>query len=308
MKEMIKNRRRFIKQGVAAMAALSTGLPAVAGNKRPDGYSGPIGLQLYTLGDAVQQDPARVFAQLVAIGYREVEALTYANLTPAALRHHAANAGLLMRSAHLDFATATDLSRLFDIAHQLGVTQVVSSVLPPVPQDFGSFIAGTGSLTIDDFRRIAERAQRIGELAYRAGLNYAYHNHNFEFRNLGSGVLGYDVLLRDTDPRYVRFELDCGWMSFAGVDPVGYLKRHGHRFHALHIKNFDMIGYSTSIDATSQDHITELGRGVIDYRPIVATALQRDVRYLFIEHDPSRGVPIPMDMVGREFEYLESIV
>ncbi|KWN14700.1 hypothetical protein WT83_16545 [Burkholderia territorii] len=96
------------------MAALSTGLPAVAGNKRPDGYCG----QLYTLGDAVPQDPARVFAQLVAIGYREVEALTYANLT-SALRRHAANVGLLMRSAHLDFATSTDVSRVFDVAHRL---------------------------------------------------------------------------------------------------------------------------------------------------------------------------------------------
>ncbi|WP_165589118.1 MULTISPECIES: sugar phosphate isomerase/epimerase family protein [Burkholderia] len=290
------------------MAAFSTGLPAVAGNKRPDGYCGPIGLQLYTLGDAVQQDPARVFAQLVSIGYREVEALTYANLTPSALRRHAANAGLLMRSAHLDFATATDVSRVFDIAHQLGVTQVVSSVLPPAPQDVGAFITGTGSLTIDDFRRIAERAQRIGELARRAGLVYAYHNHNFEFRNLGGGLRGYDVLLRDTDPRCVRFELDCGWMSFAGLDPVGYLKRYGHRFHALHIKNFDMVGYSTSLDAASQDHITELGRGVIDYRPIVAAALQRDVRYLFVEHDPRQGIPIPMDMVAREFEFFASIV
>ncbi|WP_210771940.1 hypothetical protein [Burkholderia aenigmatica] len=65
-----------------------------------------------------------------------------------------------------------------------------------------------------------------------------------------------------------------------------YRPRHGHRFHGLHIKNFDMIGYSTSLDAASPDHITGRGRGVIDYRPIAATARQRDVRYLFVEHDP----------------------
>jgi len=301
---MKEDRRRFMQQGAAAMAALSMGLPALAGEKRADRYCGPIGLQLYTLGDAVQKDPAGVLAKLVEIGYREVEALTFANLAPSALRRHAANAGLLMRSAHLDFASEADVSRTFDIAYQLGVTQVVSSVLPPTPQDVGSFIANTGSLTVDDFRRMAERAQRIGELARRAGLSYAYHNHNFEFRNLGGGVLGYDVLLRETDPRFVRFELDCGWMSFAGVNPVDYVKRHGHRFHALHIKNFDMIGYSTSLDPAAQDHITELGRGVVDYRPIIDVALQRDVRYLFVEHDPHRGVPIPMDIVKREFDFL----
>ncbi|KWN14699.1 hypothetical protein WT83_16540 [Burkholderia territorii] len=96
------------------------------------------------------------------------------------------------------------------------MTQVVSSVLPPVPQDVGAFIPARGRPAINDFRRIAERAQHIGELARRAGLVDAYHDHNFEFRNLGGGTRGYDVLSRDTDPCCVRFGLGCGWMNFAG--------------------------------------------------------------------------------------------
>lgn len=291
------------------MAALTMGgLPSLASAKRRDCDVRPIGLQLYTLGDVVEQDPAKVFAQLVAFGYREVEALTYAKLTPAELHRQASNAGLLMRSAHLDFATEADPSSSLDIARQLGVIQVVSSMLPPTPQDLASFLAVTGRLTISDFQRIADRANRIGELAQRAGFSYAYHNHNFEFRNLGGGLLGYDVLLRETDPRYVKFELDCGWISFAGADPVTYLTRHAHRFSSLHMKDFDMIGYSTTLDAAAQEHITELGRGVIDYRSILNVALKHDVPYLFVEHDPRDGVPIPMDMVQREFDYAQRLV
>ena len=155
----MKNERlHFIKLGAAAMAALTTGLPNLASANRKDCDSRPIGLQLYTLGYAVEQDPAKVFALLAAFGYREVEALTYAKLAPSELRRHASNAGLLLRSAHLDFATKADPSDSLDIARQLGVVQVVSSVLPPTPQDV---LMATGRLTISDFQRMAARAKSM---------------------------------------------------------------------------------------------------------------------------------------------------
>lgn len=302
------DRRHFIKRSAAAVATLAVGLPSLASPLSKIGEDRPIGIQLYTLGDAVEQDPAKVFAMLADFGYREVEALTYPNLAPSALHRAALNAGLLLRSAHLDFATQVGPSATLDIAHDLGVIQVVSSVLPPTAEDVTSFLSKTGLMTIGDFQQIAARANRIGEAAQRAGFSYAYHNHNFEFRTLGNGLCGYDVLLRETDPRYVKFELDCAWISYAGADAVAYLKRHAHRFSALHIKNIDMIAYSTTLDAAAQEHITELSRGVIDYRPILDIALRHHVPYLFIEHDPRDGVPIPMDMVKREFDFLNGLL
>lgn len=290
------------------MATLAMGLPSLANAHSGNGAGRPIGIQLYTLGDAVAQDPAKVFAILAEFGYREVEGLTYAQLAPSALHRAALNAGLLLRSAHLDFATPADPASTLDIAQEMGLVQVVSSILPPTPQDIPSFLSKTGLMTISDFQRMADRANHIGEAAQRAGFSYAYHNHNFEFRNLGNGVSGYDVLLRETDPRYVKFELDCAWISYAGADAVTYLKRHAHRFSALHIKNIDMIAYSTTLDAAAQEHITELGRGVIDYRPILEVALRHDIPYLFIEHDPRDGVPIPMDMVEREYDFLNGLL
>ncbi len=143
-----------------------------------------------------------------------------------------------------------------------------------------------GALTADDFKRVAERANGIGEAARKAGLRYAYHNHDFEFRKFAAGGIGYDILLAETDPRLVHFQADCGWMSKAGADPVSYFTRYPRRYLSAHIKDFDASG-----------HIVELGHGVVPYRPILRAARQAGIGHLFVEHDPPGGVPIPLDQV-----------
>ncbi|WP_370681727.1 sugar phosphate isomerase/epimerase family protein [Comamonas sp. GB3 AK4-5] len=289
------------------MTGIALGLPGWAA-KSPSPAARPIGLQLFTLGKAVERVPEAVLAQLAGFGYSEVEAIAYATLAPSALRRAAVQAGLQIRCAHLDFASQEDPSPAFDMAHELGVLQVASSVLPPTARSTLSALPLIDSATVSDYQRIAARANRIGEAAQRAGLSYAYHNHNFEFRDLGAGVCGYDVLLRETEPRYVKFQLDCAWIDFAGKDAVTYLKNHAGRFSSLHIKNVDVIGRSTTLDQAAASHFAELGLGVIDYRPIVAQALRQHIPYLIIEHDPQQGVPIGMDMVKREFDFLHGLL
>lgn len=218
-----------------------------------------------------------------------------------------------LRCAHLDFASRDDPGAEFDIAHAMGVNQVASSVLPPTAVPQLSVWSQLNWDSVDDYQRIAARANRIGEAAMRAGLSYAYHNHNYEFRDLGGGVCGYDVLLRETDPRYVKFQLDCAWISFAGKDALTYLQGHAGRFSSLHIKNVDVLTGSTTLDRAAASHFTELGRGVIDYRPILAQALRQPIAYLIIEHDPHLDgaggrVPIGMDMVQREFDFLQGLL
>lgn len=308
---MLKSRRTFLAHSALAVGALSLSLPAVAGstssNRRP--RQRPVGIQLYSLGDAVATDTASVLAQLASFGYEELEAVTYETLAPSALRRYVRDAGLKLRSVHLEFSGEHDVGKLFDTAHQLGVDHVVSSVLSPSPSiDSGTFVPMTGDLTADDFRRIAERANHIGEQARRAGLQYAYHNHNFEFRKLGYGKIGYDILLRETDPRLVKFEADCGWMTAAGADPVAYLSHNPGRYRAIHVKDFDKAGFSTTLDETSLGHVAELGLGVVDYPPVLRAAEQSGVQYLFVEHDPPGGVPIPMEEVEREGRYLKALV
>ncbi|WP_169728581.1 sugar phosphate isomerase/epimerase family protein [Comamonas composti] len=306
---MQDQRRSFLKHGTAAIGSLTVGLSTQASTHHGTRVDRrPIGLQIYTLGSAVEKNPEASFSAIAKMGYGEIQALTYAHLAPADLRRAAVNAGLLLRTTHLDFSSNADPSALLEIAHQLGVVQVASSVLAPIPQASSAYLQTTGSMTVSDFQRVAERANRIAELTLRAGFSYAYHNHNFEFLDLGNGVCGYDVLLRETDPRYVKFELDCGWMSFAGGNVCSYLQRHAGRFSSLHIKNFDRIGHSSTLDKTASSHLTELGTGVIDYRPILDLALAQGLSYLIVEHDPRNGVPISMDMVQREFDFLNGLL
>jgi sugar phosphate isomerase/epimerase len=304
---MHRERRQFLQQSVAAMTGLALGLPGQAADS-PSPAARPIGLQLFTLGKAVEKAPEAVLEQLARFGYGEIEAIQYATLAPAALRRAAEQAGLLMRCAHLDFASQEDPSAALDVAHILGVKQVASGVLPPAALPKLSLASLSGALSVSAFQRIAARANRIGEAAQRAGLSYAYHNHNYEFQDLGGGVCGYDVLLRETDPRYVKFQLDCAWISFAGQSAVAYLQRHKGRFSALHIKNVDVIAQSTTLDLAATSHFTELGLGVIDYQPILAEGLRQNIPYLIIEHDPYKGVAIGMDMVKRELDYVRGLL
>ena len=130
-------------------------------------------------------------------------------------------------------------------ANALGVPYAASSILLPSSDAAapsagggGAVMAKLNSLTLDDFKRIAERANRIGEEAKKAGVQFAYHNHTHEFRDLGAGKTGYAVLLAETDPALVQMEGDCGWMVTAGANPVEFFQRYPKRYRVIHIKDF----------------------------------------------------------------------
>src|SRR5437762_1303790 len=126
-------------------------------------------------------------------------------------------------------------------------------------------------MSAEEAKRTAELANHIGEQAARAGLQYVYHNHDFEFVAESGASVGYDLLLRETDPRLVQFEIDCGWMIFAGRDPVDYLGKYPNRFPMIHVKDFvrDSEPAGAKLGAMRG---AELGRGVVDYGPILAAA------------------------------------
>src|SRR2546430_15346408 len=133
-------------------------------------------------------------------------------------------------------------------------------------------------------KRTAELANHIGEQAARAGLQYVYHNHDFEFVAQGGAGFGYDLLLRETDPRLVQFEIDCGWMIFAGGDPVDYFSKYPNRFPMIHVKDFVRESDHAGAKLGAM-HGAELGRGVVNYGPIFAAAEKAGLRHYFFEED-----------------------
>ena len=296
------SRRRFIPLAGGALAAAAFSQQA----RRSHGL--PIGIQLYMVNADLTKDLAGTLKTLAEIGYSEVETAGFGKLSAAQFRDLLRDAGLRAPSAHLGFG-AEDTGKLLDDAKTLGVEYVVSSMLPPKDEGMPAFFMSLNSLSADDFRRIAAKANEIGQRAKAAGMQYAYHNHNFEFRDVGDGKTGYDILLEETDASVVKFETDCGWMKVGGKDPVEYLKRHGNRIAMLHAKDFKNITKPvTALFSQDRPIPTELGRGSIDYKPIVEAGLKAGVKHIFVEQEPPFKEVPAMEAAEIDCRYLKSLL
>lgn len=276
-------RRGFLRRACGGVATM-TFAPGVWAAERAI----PAGIQLYTVGSDMAKDPAGTLKKLKQIGYAEVESAGLGKLTAAEFRVLVRDAGLKLPSAHMQFGfEATD--KLLAEGKALGVEYVVSSILPPrVPENgMQGVLQMLNTLTAADFHTMAALANEIGHKAKAAGLQYAYHNHNIEFRDVGGGETGYAILLRETDPAVVKFEADTGWMRVAGADPVKLLEEHPERFAMLHVKDFkNLTKPVTTLMAPDAPKPTELGRGSVDVRAIVAAGRKAGVRHIFVEQEP----------------------
>ena len=305
------SRRSFLSSsgGAFAAAALSRHVRAAEGF--------PVGIQLYTVGADLAKDPAGTLKKIAQIGYNEVETAGWGTLSVTQFRDLVHDAGLRAPSAHLMFGMQ-DTDKLLDEAKTLGAHFAVSSVLAHIEPPNGLqdpkerqafFLHKLNSLTADDFRHTAAMANEIGQKAKAAGLQYAYHNHNFEFRDLGGGQIGYDILLKETDPAVVKFEADCGWMKVAGKDPIEYLTQHSDRFAMLHIKDFKGIAKPvTALMSPDAPTPTELGRGSIDLKPIVKAGLRIGVKHMFVEQEPPFTEVPAMEAAAIDYRVLKSLV
>jgi sugar phosphate isomerase/epimerase len=290
------SRRRFLKQGTFAAGA---SLVTMAQRAWAQPLKWPIGIQLYTVGQELQKDVGGTLKRIRTIGYTEVETAGFAGLTAKQFRDELDRTGLGCHSAHMQM-NVPDLGPVFDDAHALGVHYVVSSALFP---------GGAGAQpTVELYKQMAARLNDIARKAQQSGLQYAYHNHNFEFKVLDGKQIGYDVLLNETDPSLVDFELDCGWMVAAGYSPIQYFRKSPRRYKMLHIKDF-VAGskVSTSLAAGERPQGTELGRGHIDYKPILQAAAKTGVEYIYVEQEPPFVDMTAMEAAKVDYDYLHHL-
>lgn len=302
----ISSRRSFLARGGTSAAALTI-LNSMPRSLRAYPLNRSLGIQLYTVSAALREDTPGTLHALHTIGYRIVESAGFANLSTKDFRKALDDAGLRCPSAHLHFS-AEDPGRLLDDANTLGAHYAVSSLLLPPGAQNTSDNAVLRSFTLDDFKLTAELANKIGAKAKQAGLQYAYHNHNYEFRNQGRGQAGYDLLLKDTDPALVKFELDCGWMVAAGRSPVDYIRHNPDRYHLLHIKDF-VAGSEVTTDLRGPNRPTgtELGRGYIDYKPIFAAARTAGIDYYFSEQEPPIVGKTEIEAARINYDYMHAL-
>jgi len=262
----LTSRRSFLKTSATAAAAASIAarrLPAATLNM-------PVGLQLYSVRDLLPKDFDGTLHKVAAAGYTEVEAAGYYKRTAAEFRHSMDQAGLRCISTHHSMSQLSPhLDELIEYGHNLGLTYIVCP--SPTRKD----PKARGELNLEDWRWVAGELNRIGEKVKAAGMTFGYHNHGPEFGTEG-GMVFYDELLRLTDPKLVVFEMDCGWVYSAHRNPLDYLSKTPERFPLLHVKDMER-------GANGQEHSAVLGRGTMDYVPIIRAAT--GLRHYFVEQE-----------------------
>ena len=284
-----QTRRDFIKFVTnAGVGACVSGISPRIG--RADAMGLPPAIQLYSVRDNFRKDVPGTLKALREIGFREVETAGFGNYSAKEFRTLLDDAGLKAPSAHLKL-TPTSFAPLFDAAKTIGAQYATSSSLqtdlyPPNAANSATERPTIPLLGVDGFKRLAEVMNDLGAKAKTAGLQYAYHNHNYEFEKMPDGSYGYDILVNDTDRELVKFEIDCGWMSAAGADPVTYMTKYPGRFKMIHVKEFQpMSAPSISLSGPTRPKGTDLGRGFIDYKRIFAAGRSAGVQHAFSEQE-----------------------
>ncbi len=289
--------RRNVLFGLgAAMSAAATGAGAAA---RPFFKTAglPIGIQLYTLGPDAAKDLGGTLKAVAGIGYKTVELPGFMGKAPGDLRTALDAAGLACPSVHVqprggDLTFSGDLGKLAAALHAVGAKAAVAPICwfpdrmemrPQAGEDMGGMLRRLVSqMTADDWKANAEFLNQKATLLKKEGLKVGYHNHNFEFLPLGS-TYGLEILLKETDPSLVTFEIDVGWVAAAGHDPAALLARHKGRFTMMHVK--DIKPTTTPNFALKMDP-TEVGSGAIDWTKLLPAAKASGVTGFFVEQEP----------------------
>ena len=313
----ITTRRTFVKSAAFGLAASLVEIPFMNANP----LNMPIGLQLYTVGQEMDSDPAGTLKAVAAAGYKQVELSPLSKTSASDLKKMLDDAGLKNPSGHYMLPDLmSKLQEKIDFAHQFGEKFMVVTVpwvadpsrFKPDPQfgQFGLFAAIVSGLTLDDWKWNAEQFNQVGEQVRKAGLQLAYHNHNFEWKSY-DGVTGYDEFLRLTDPGLVKLELDCGWATVAGQDPVTYLTKYPERYSLLHIKDFRKGFTPRTTLVMGKDPgapvPTELGRGTIEYGRVFEAAQKARIRALFVEQEPPFTEMPALEAIKVDYEYMKNL-
>jgi sugar phosphate isomerase/epimerase len=274
MKDM--DRRTFLGTLTAA-TILGNRLAKAAADERKIEH---IGVQLYSVRGEMQKDFEGTLAKVAAIGYREVELAGLFNHSPQQAKAILDRDGMVAVSSHVDYKLlSSDLQKQLEGAKTLGQSFIVCPSLD------------TKYRNPEGLKRVCETFNHVGEESKKAGIQFAYHSHDFEFKPVGDKLL-YDTLLEQTDPDLVKMEMDLFWITNAGKDPLPYFNRYPGRFPLVHVK-----------DRKANGEMTEVGGGAIDWRRIFAQADKAGIQHYIVEHDNPKS---PFDSIQASYNYLSN--
>ena len=288
-------RRSFVKTSAMLSAGILTSPRLFAFDKKH------IGLQLYTVRDHMQADPIATLAKVAQIGYNSVEGATYTGteqfygMAASAFAKLLKQNGLIMPSSHYRLGEElingstqrgtllNDWARAVDDATTVGLKYMVCS-----------YLADTERGTLDHYKKLADDFNTAGEICKKAGIQFCYHNHDFEFIQEG-GKYPYEILLANTDKNLVKMEMDIYWVTKAKHDPIALINENQGRFPLWHLKD---------MDNTANQMFTEVGSGIIDFKEIFKHTRKAGLKYFFVEQDKCPGEPY--ESITKSLKYIKN--
>ena len=262
-------------QNTATEAAKETVTKAVVGKRKID----KIGIQSYTLRKALAEDFKGTFQMIKDVGYDYVELneRNFSDKTPEQLKAILDEVGLPSPSSHINYDRATgETDVIIAAAKTLGAKYMV---VPYMADDQRS---------LEDWKRHAKALNMAGEKFADAGLRLAYHNHQFEFDDLGGGITAMEILLNETSADNLDFELDLFWAALASVDVSSLVRRGEGRFKLCHIKDLKgdpKLAKDMSYDEIGNNLMVNVGEGQLDFESLFAMNDVSGMEYFIAEHD-----------------------
>lgn len=289
------SRRSFVKTSAVLSAA------GVMSNYKLFAYDKKyIGLQLYTVRDAMAANPVTALAKVAKVGYNSVEGATYTGdekfygMDAKTFKNVLKQNGLVMPSSHYRLGEEQtngkdtmgtilhDWDRAVDDAAEVGLKYMVCAYLSDVER---------GSL--DHYKKLADDFNKAAERCKKAGIQFCYHNHDFEFKQQ-DGKYPYETLLANTDKNLVKMEMDLYWVTKAKQDPIKLINENPGRFPLFHVKD---------MDNTPARNFTEVGNGIIDFKNIFKHADKAGLKYFFVEQDQTPGDPF--NSITQSYNYIK---
>lgn len=277
-----------------ALLVLGTGMLARAGEKVGTGkfFKGPVGLQLYSLRDDFKKDVRRSLDQVRKYGFHHVELAGTYGWLPRDFRAALLERGLDPVAGHFSYERWRDEPEfVVRDAKALGLKYAGCAWIPH-EGDFDEL----------ECRAAIAVFNRAGELAAREKIQFFYHNHGYEFQPHANGTL-MDLLMAETNPEHVAFEMDLLWTVHPGQDPVQWLERYPKRWQLIHLKDLKQGVVGDLSGGTDVKNDVVLGTGQMNFPAILQAAKKAKVKYYFIEDES----PWAKDQIPQSLRFLEQV-
>ncbi|PTM59750.1 sugar phosphate isomerase/epimerase family protein [Desmospora activa] len=245
-----------------------------------------LGLQLYSVREEAERNLLGTLAQVAAMGYEAVQFAGFFGIAAGDIRETLDANGLKRAGSHIPIDQWAQVDEIFSYHDQIGNPLLICPYLPEEMRQ-----------SADDYHRLAERFNAIGRQCHNAGFQFAYHHHDFEFQ-VFDDTTGFEILFNETDPAWVKLELDVYWVHYTGRKAATLMDQYADRLVSLHLKDLKQTVNNTVS--------TEVGAGQLDFPTIIEKGKERGVEWFTVEQE--HFTEVPLVHVERSVKHLRTMV